>query len=262
MFSPADKTVKPSVKVQQKTGSTFFGSQKESKTDVANPSFFQPAIQPKLTVNQPNDPYEKEADLVAERVMNIPEHNVGLATTTPPEVQRQEDVKEEEEESLQMASMSLQRMADGDREEEETVQMKAFSTLQRNNSETELVAEKEQETLQRYTNRRPLGLHHSDVIQLSGRGPPATGAQFQSKLHQSTSGGQPMHKAVGNDMSSRFGADFSNVRIHTDTTAQQMSKDINAHAFTYGNHIYFNSGKYDPHSASGKTLLAHELTHT
>ena len=71
-----------------------------------------------------------------------------------------------------------------------------------------------------------------------------------------------MAEPVGRDMSARFGADFSGVKIHTDASAQQMSKQVNAHAFTYGNHIYFNSGKYDPDSSSGRTLLAHELTHT
>jgi outer membrane protein OmpA-like peptidoglycan-associated protein len=37
---------------------------------------------------------------------------------------------------------------------------------------------------------------------------------------------------------------------------------LNAQAFTVGNDIYFNSGKYAPESDSGRHLLAHELTHT
>jgi hypothetical protein len=63
-------------------------------------------------------------------------------------------------------------------------------------------------------------------------------------------------------MESRFGTDFSGVKIHTDTNAVQMSRELNAQAFTVGSDIYFNSGKYAPESASGKHLLAHELTHT
>ena len=59
-----------------------------------------------------------------------------------------------------------------------------------------------------------------------------------------------------------MGADFSNVRIHDDSNAAQMSKDLNAQAFTHGNDIYFNSGKYDTSSSAGQHLLAHELTHT
>ena len=45
-------------------------------------------------------------------------------------------------------------------------------------------------------------------------------------------------------MESRFGADFSNVNIHTGSYAVQMSKELNAQAFTVGNNIYFNEGKY------------------
>ena len=63
-------------------------------------------------------------------------------------------------------------------------------------------------------------------------------------------------------MESAFGTDFSQVRIHTNSTAIQMNKELNAQAFTHGSDIYFNSGKYDPSSSSGQHLLAHELTHT
>jgi hypothetical protein len=63
-------------------------------------------------------------------------------------------------------------------------------------------------------------------------------------------------------MESRFGTDFSDVKIHTGSEAVQMSKELNAQAFTVGNNIYFNEGKYSPNSHAGKHLLAHELTHT
>jgi hypothetical protein len=62
-------------------------------------------------------------------------------------------------------------------------------------------------------------------------------------------------------MGSAFAADFSGVSIHTDEKAAQMSKDLHAQAFTYGNDIYFNSGKYNTDTSAGKHLLAHELTH-
>ncbi len=63
-------------------------------------------------------------------------------------------------------------------------------------------------------------------------------------------------------MESRFGADFSNVRIHTADYAASLSADLGAHAFTVGSDIYFNRGKFAPGTASGDKLLAHELTHT
>jgi hypothetical protein len=80
---------------------------------------------------------------------------------------------------------------------------------------------------------------------------------------QSTKGnGSQMHGTTKSFMENRFGTDFSNVNIHTGNDASQLSKDLNAQAFTMGNHIYFNEGKYQPESSTGKHLLAHELTHT
>ncbi len=262
MFSTADKTVKPAVNLQRKTAETFFGPQKESGEPTSEPSFFKPAIQPKLRVNKPDDSYEKEADLIADRVVNTPDPKVAPTAIAAPEVQRQEEGKEEEEETVQTASMHIQRMADGEQDEDGTIQTKDSGDTQGNTIGAQATSLTYKQTVQAYSAQRPSSRYHSDVVQLSGRGPPAGAAQFQSKLHNSTSGGRPMARTVGNFMSSRFGADFSAVRIHTDTSAQQMSKQVNAHAFTYGNHIYFNSGKYDPGSKSGQTLLAHELTHT
>jgi hypothetical protein len=87
------------------------------------------------------------------------------------------------------------------------------------------------------------------------------GAGIEGKLRNG-SGGQSMDAKTKAEMESGFGADFSNVNIHTDSEAAQMSQDIGAQAFTHGNDIYFNEGKYNPNSKQGKHLLAHELTHT
>jgi len=59
----------------------------------------------------------------------------------------------------------------------------------------------------------------------------------------------------------RFGHDFSNVRIHSDTLAAKSAQSINALAYTTGNNIVFNNGQYAPESDDGKKLIAHELTH-
>ena len=83
-----------------------------------------------------------------------------------------------------------------------------------------------------------------------------------NQINSSRGGGSAMDKSTANFMGNRFGADFSGVRIHTGSKAIQMSRSLNAQAFTVGNDIYFNEGKYNPSDNSGKHLLAHELTHT
>jgi hypothetical protein len=75
-------------------------------------------------------------------------------------------------------------------------------------------------------------------------------------------GGSGVSNDTRSFMSDRFGFDFSKVKIHTDSEAVKMNREMGARAFTLGNDIYFNSGEYQPGSLAGKQLLAHELSHT
>jgi Domain of unknown function (DUF4157) len=74
--------------------------------------------------------------------------------------------------------------------------------------------------------------------------------------------GQPLDPETRTFMKSRFGYDFSNVRVHADSEAAESAKAINASAYTIGQDIVFGTGQYAPHSTEGRKLLAHELTHT
>lgn len=62
-------------------------------------------------------------------------------------------------------------------------------------------------------------------------------------------------------METRFGHDFSGVRVHTDTQAASSAHAISASAYTVGHHIVFGAGRFSTHTNSGRMLLAHELTH-
>jgi hypothetical protein len=73
--------------------------------------------------------------------------------------------------------------------------------------------------------------------------------------------GQSLDVGTKHFMESRFGYDFGNVQIHNDSLAHQSSSDIHALAYTYGNHVAFGAGQYQPNTLSGRQLLAHELTH-
>lgn len=84
----------------------------------------------------------------------------------------------------------------------------------------------------------------------------------ESYLRSSRGSGEALSPSVRAHLEPRFGADFGGVRVHTDSTAARVSQALGAHAFTYGRDIYFADGQYNPQSASGRWLLAHELTHT
>jgi hypothetical protein len=71
-------------------------------------------------------------------------------------------------------------------------------------------------------------------------------------------GGQPLPENLRTEFESRFGHDFSKVRIHSDAEA---ASSIGAHAFTRGEDIVFGRGQYQPSTRQGLHLLAHELTH-
>ena len=69
--------------------------------------------------------------------------------------------------------------------------------------------------------------------------------------------GEPLAEPVREFMEPRFGTDFGDVRVHTDGAAQQANKSLQAEAFTYGQDIYFGSGR----APSNDALTAHELSH-
>jgi len=76
-----------------------------------------------------------------------------------------------------------------------------------------------------------------------------------------SSRGRSLDGSIQRAMEDRMGDSFSDVRIHTGSTAADACESINARAFTVGNHIAFNSGEYDPESPEGQHVLAHELAH-
>jgi hypothetical protein len=73
--------------------------------------------------------------------------------------------------------------------------------------------------------------------------------------------GQPLDAATRAFMEPRFGYDFSRTRVHVGGQAAQSASAVNARAFTVGERLVFGEGQYQPHAASGRQLIAHELAH-
>jgi len=193
----------------------------------------KPFFQAKLTVNEPGDAYEQEADAVADRVMRMPDpvaaptfHKVSISG-----LQRKCASCEEEEKVQRKES----------EEDEQPVQLKRISdfTIQRQCDSCE------------------------EEVQRKEAGTDGGGMTAPSIVSEVISGnGSPLDKGTRQFMESRMGQDFSNVQIHTDGKAAASAQSINALAYTSGPHIVFNSGQYQPHTDGGKRLLAHELVHT
>jgi hypothetical protein len=73
--------------------------------------------------------------------------------------------------------------------------------------------------------------------------------------------GQPLDTSTRALMESRFGHDFSQVRVHADTRAAKSAQAVNALAYTVGNAMVFGTRQYTPTTGAGQKLLAHELAH-
>jgi hypothetical protein len=76
-----------------------------------------------------------------------------------------------------------------------------------------------------------------------------------------SSGGRPLEAEVGAEMRARLGHDFSHVRVHHDDRAHAAATAMGALAYTVGSDIVFQRSGYNPATAEGRLILAHELTH-
>ncbi|WP_231662425.1 DUF4157 domain-containing protein [Pseudanabaena sp. 'Roaring Creek'] len=84
---------------------------------------------------------------------------------------------------------------------------------------------------------------------------------LESSIQNARGRGQSLDPHLQSKMGQAMGADFSSVKVHTDTQSDHLNKSIQAKAFTTGQDVFFRQGAYDPSSRSGQELIAHELTH-
>ena len=80
---------------------------------------------------------------------------------------------------------------------------------------------------------------------------------MENRLTRNKGNGSHLPDGVRTYMERSFGADFSLVRVHTNTDATEMNRALNSQAFTHDQDIYFGAGK----NPGKDVLTAHELTH-
>jgi Domain of unknown function (DUF4157) len=85
-------------------------------------------------------------------------------------------------------------------------------------------------------------------------------SDVQSTIDSTRGGGTALDTGVAERLSGSLG-DLSDVRVHTDDTADKLNRSVSARAFATGSDVYFASGEYSPGSAAGDKLIAHELAH-
>ncbi|PAX56955.1 hypothetical protein CK510_09940 [Brunnivagina elsteri CCALA 953] len=127
--------------------------------------------------------------------------------------------------------------------------------------EEELQAKPEITTLQRME-EKPEELQAKSTLQLQEAiaGGEAS-SDLTSAINSDRGSGQSLEAGLQRSMGQAMGADFSGVKVHTDTQADQLNQSIQARAFTTGQDVFFQQGEYNPGSRGGQELIAHELTH-
>ncbi|WP_103069648.1 eCIS core domain-containing protein [Aquimarina sediminis] len=253
----------------------FFSKSNETVT----PFFEHTSIQPKLTIGQPNDKYEVEADAMADQVVQklsstetngtpVESNKGGSIQTEPIVVSKiqtkcstceQEEKLQKKEEEVSGEDVEIQRKPIFESNSEQSdidVQTKPLvpcvQTKCASCEQEEKLQKKEEEQLEEEESIQQKSIDSGGEVK----------PDLQNRLHSSKGGGSSLPSETQSSMGAAFGADFSNVRIHTGSESVQMNRELGAQAFTNGSDIYFNDGKYNTNSRSGKHLLAHELTHT
>ncbi len=82
----------------------------------------------------------------------------------------------------------------------------------------------------------------------------------QSAISSTRGGGTSLDAGLQERFSGSLG-DLSDVRVHTDDMADRLNRSVSARAFATGTDVYFARGEYNPGSAAGDRLIAHELAH-
>jgi hypothetical protein len=211
-------------------------------------------IQAKLSIGKPNDHYEKEADAMADKVVQKLDNRApklqqkAISPVGPVTPIGQNNIK-----TAPPAEEKLQKKDEKEvPDNEEKLQKKPIFESRSDSSDDD------DKNVQRKEDGDGEAIQSKPDSATASQATPA----IESSLNSSKGSGNPLPAHTRSEMESSFDSDFSSVRIHDNSKAAHLSKELNAQAFTHGNDIYFNSGKYDTSSSSGKHLLAHELTHT
>lgn len=103
--------------------------------------------------------------------------------------------------------------------------------------------------------------HDGHIAPEVGREGGALSAGLEHQLEAARTGGSALPSAVRGKMEGAFGVDFSGVRVHEGSQANDLNRKLGAQAFTVGSDIFFGGATPSLSSTDGSSLLAHELTH-
>jgi hypothetical protein len=205
-------------------------------------------IQRKLAVGKFGDPFEREADMVADKVMRA---DASL-------VQKKPGCSCGEESSCSCDdSQTLHRkpVEIGEIGQHIVARAEDASIPYIPDSAFDPTRREEEESPESAPGGAP------DLQRKESGAPALVSMPVEIAIGNARGGGEPLPEATRVDMEGRFGHDFRDVRVHADSRDGALAQRVNARAFTVGRDVFFAPGQYRPESYRGRHLLAHELTH-
>lgn len=241
--------------------------------------FDRMAVRAKLAVSEPGDAVEREADAVADKVMRATAppaedkekakdqgktKEPGKAVATPPAAggdkqqlaraaaaDKPTGSSKSDEQTKQATDAKQPGVAAGHPRPASTEGTRGGAATKGSEGRPEIAREADTRTTQVGDKKEG----QEEGKDSSGR--LSVPADFADQL----GAGEPLDAQTRVFFEQRLEADLAGVRIHTDAAADKAAKQIQARAFTYGRHIAFANGQYQPGSNEGRRLLAHELAH-
>jgi len=283
LANPTSKNLTPAVvtSLQRSHGNQFVAQLARQQN--AGTSKLSAPIQMKMSVTAADDQHEQEADAVAADVVS--KINSGEVQREREEAVQAKRIQREDMEEEEMAMKRIDRAEEEElmakriqregMEEEEELQMKRIDRAEEEElamkridraEEEELMAkriqredmEEEELAMKRIDRAEEEELMAKRIQRASSKDGFDVNEDIENRIESSRGGGSTMDDNTRENMEGAFGADFSNVRIHTGSEAADLTNSVQARAFTTGSDIYFNEGE----SPQNQELLAHELTHT
>lgn len=227
-------------------------------------------VQAKLSVAPPDDAFEQEADRVADEVVGKPGQAGATQTAEAPaavhrlsERVHRAPAKEKDDKKKEGGKGQAEKEppkgdkggggkdkgdkgdkgGGGKEKKKEDDKVKRKAAIM----DDEEKKEKEDEPVERFAEDQAV---------------PEVTPELELDLDRLAAGGQPLSEELRSLLEPRFGRDLGDVRIHLDAEAAGAARELEAQAFTRGEHVFFGAGYFEPHTAEGRWLMAHELTHT
>lgn len=274
-------------KQRQKSGSE--NSTASVARKARKPKYLQQKLQKKMTVSDPADRQEKEADSVAADVKRnlqkddgntaVAARNISTGTSSVSRAEEEEAQTKLYRQEVEEAQTKLQRAEEEAqtrlyREEEEAAQAKLFRSedeeaqtrlyrAEEEEAQTRLYREEEEEAAQTKLYRAEEEEAQTKLFrkEKEQQADDEKMEEIEARIAQTRGTGHPLPEDIRQKMERQFGKDFSGVVIHTDMQSDELCKELNARAFAIGNDVYFASGEFNPETERGQELIAHELTH-